>query len=88
VYYLKSNPTTITYYGTKMKSETGPPCVMDSSNLPGDTLVKVTLVARPLLTPVAQKLCRCEYGVFMTTSFCVDFSKKESVRITHEARRN
>jgi hypothetical protein len=30
------------------------PCVIDSPNLPRYTRVKVTLVARPLLTPVAQ----------------------------------
>jgi hypothetical protein len=34
------------------------PRVIDSPNLPRDTRVKITLVARPLLTPVAQKLCR------------------------------
>jgi hypothetical protein len=37
-----------------MKSEAGPSHVTDSSNHPHDTRVKVTLVARPLLTPVAQ----------------------------------
>jgi hypothetical protein len=42
----------------------GPP------NLPHYTRVKVTLVARPLLTPVAQKLCRCEHGLF-TSRTCV-----------------
>jgi hypothetical protein len=46
---------------TKMKSGAGPP---------SDTRVKVTLVARPLLTPVAQKLCRCEHGVFMSRNVC------------------
>jgi hypothetical protein len=30
---------------------------------PHDTRVKVIVVARPLLTPVEQKLCRCEHGV-------------------------
>jgi hypothetical protein len=44
-----------------MKSE-GPPRVIDSPNLPRDIRAKVTLVARPLLTPVAQS--RCELGVF------------------------
>jgi hypothetical protein len=41
-----------------MKSEADLPLprVIDYSNLPCDTQVKVTLVARPLLTPVAQKL--------------------------------
>jgi hypothetical protein len=38
--------------------------------LPCDTRVKVTVVARPLFTPVAQKLCRCEHGVF-TIRTCV-----------------
>jgi hypothetical protein len=45
---------------TRKKSGGGPPRVTDSRNLPRDTRVKVTLVDRPLLTPVAQKLCRCE----------------------------
>jgi hypothetical protein len=36
---------------------------MDTPILPPDTQVKVTLVARPLLTPFAQKLCICEHGV-------------------------
>jgi hypothetical protein len=40
------------------------------SNLPRDTQVWVTLVARPLLTPVAQKLYKCEHGVF-TSKTCV-----------------
>jgi hypothetical protein len=30
---------------------------------PRDIAIKVTLVARPLLTPAAQKLCRCEHVV-------------------------
>jgi hypothetical protein len=42
---------------------------MDSPNLLRDTRVKVTLVARPLLTPVAQKLCRCEH--VLTSRTCV-----------------
>jgi hypothetical protein len=56
MYHLKRNPKTVTYYGTKLKSEAGLPLVIDSPNVPHDTEVKVTLVARPLLTPVAQKL--------------------------------
>jgi hypothetical protein len=35
-----------------MKLEAGPSCVIDFSNLPCDTEAKVTLVARPLLSPV------------------------------------
>jgi hypothetical protein len=31
-------------------------------------VVKVILVARPLFTPVAQKLCRDEHGIFKNTS--------------------
>jgi hypothetical protein len=64
MYHLKRNPTTITYCGTKIKSEAGPPRVTDSPNLP-----RVTLVARPLLTPVARKLCRCEHDVFTVLQF-------------------
>jgi hypothetical protein len=41
------------------------PRVVDTPDLPCDTPVKVTLVARPLPMPVAQKVCRCEYGVLM-----------------------
>jgi hypothetical protein len=49
VYHLKCNPTTITsYYGTKMKSEAGPTLF----NLPCDIRVRVTLIARPLPTPL------------------------------------
>jgi hypothetical protein len=43
---------------------------MDSSNLPRNTRVKIILVARPLFTPVAQNLSRCELGVF-TSRTCV-----------------
>jgi hypothetical protein len=41
------------------------PCVTDSPSLPCDAQINVTLVARPLLMPVAQTLCRWEHGVFM-----------------------
>jgi hypothetical protein len=41
-----------------MKSEAGqPPRVTDSPTLPRDAGVRVTLIARPLLPPLAQKLC-------------------------------
>jgi hypothetical protein len=57
VCHLKCNPKTITYYNTKIKSEAGlPPCNRFAQS-PRDPRVNVTLVARPLLTPVAQKLC-------------------------------
>jgi hypothetical protein len=39
-----------------MKSEAAPPRLIDSSNLPRDTRVKVTLIARPMLT----LLCKYE----------------------------
>jgi hypothetical protein len=69
VYNLKGNPMTITYYNTKMKWEHIHPHVIVSQS-PRDTRLKVTQVARPLLTPVALKLCRCEHGVF-TSRACV-----------------
>jgi hypothetical protein len=34
---------------------------IDFPNLSRDIRVEVTLVARPLLMPLAQELCRCEY---------------------------
>jgi hypothetical protein len=37
-----------------------------SINFPRDTPVKVTLFARPLFTPVSQKMFRCELGVFIS----------------------
>jgi hypothetical protein len=88
VYHLKRNPTRITYYGTKMKSEAGPPRILCSPNLLHDTRIKVTLVARPLLTPVAQKLYRCAHGIFTRTYFCGNFSKKEFFLIIYDASRN
>jgi hypothetical protein len=54
----------------KIKSEAGPTSCNWLSQPPHDTRVKVTLVIRPLLTPVVQKLCRCEHGVF-TSRACV-----------------
>jgi hypothetical protein len=48
--------------GTKVKSEVGPPPVIDYPNLPRDTRVKVTLVTRPLLTPVAQLRTWCVHS--------------------------
>jgi hypothetical protein len=43
VYDLKCNPTTITYCGTKIRSEVGPPPCNRLSQPPRDTRVKVTL---------------------------------------------
>jgi hypothetical protein len=67
VHHLKRNPVII-YYGTKMKSDAGKPLVMDFPDLARNTRVMDTLVARPLLTPFAQKLFRYEQSVFMSTS--------------------
>jgi hypothetical protein len=68
--HLKRNPTTIMYNGTKIKSEAGPPPCNRLSQPHRDTRVKVTLVARPLLTQGAQKLCTWERGVF-TNRTCI-----------------
>jgi hypothetical protein len=38
---------------------------MNSLSFPHDTQVNFTLVARLLLLSVAQKLCKCEQGVFI-----------------------
>jgi hypothetical protein len=43
--------------------------IIDFPKLPRDTQVKVTLVAKPLLTPVMQKLCRYEQCVFTRMTF-------------------
>jgi hypothetical protein len=50
---VTQHPTACTYCVTKMKSEVVRP---SSLNLLRDNRIKVTLVARPLLTPVARKL--------------------------------
>jgi hypothetical protein len=42
-----------------MTSEAGPPRVMDSPNLPRDTRVKATLVARSLLTRQLPRIKYC-----------------------------
>jgi hypothetical protein len=70
MYHLKGNSNTIAYYGKRIKSGAGPPPCNRLSQPPRDTRVKATLVARPLLTPSAQKLCRCLHYVF-TSRTCV-----------------
>jgi hypothetical protein len=67
---FKTQPKNNHYYGKKLNKQQALPRVTDSPNLPCDIRVKVTLVARPLLTPVAQKLCGCEHGLF-TSRTCV-----------------
>jgi hypothetical protein len=49
-YHLQHNPKTIKYHDTKIKSQAGPPPVINSASLCLDTHDKVTLVARPLFT--------------------------------------
>jgi hypothetical protein len=57
MYSLKHNPTIITHYGIKMKLGADfRPLAIDCPNLPREHSVKVTLIARPLLRAVAQKL--------------------------------
>jgi hypothetical protein len=43
--------------------------VQQTSQHPRDTRVKVIIVARPLLTPVAQNLYRCEHGVLRSRTY-------------------
>jgi hypothetical protein len=54
---FKTQPNNNHIFGTKIKQEAGK--LLTS---PLDTRVKVTLVARPLLTPVAPKLCSRKHG--------------------------
>jgi hypothetical protein len=53
-----------------MEKEARTSCVTDSPNLYIHARIKVTLVARPLFMPVAQKLCRCEHGL-LASRMCV-----------------
>jgi hypothetical protein len=55
---LKSNPKTFSYNGTTINQKQVYFCVTDFHHLPHNSRVKVTLVARPLLVPVAQKMCK------------------------------
>jgi hypothetical protein len=71
---------TIMYYSTKMKSKAIEHRIIDSSSLPCDTRVKVTSVARPLLTPVAQTLYKCEHGVAVHEQNVCSFSNITSHR--------
>jgi hypothetical protein len=63
VFNLKRSLSTVTYHGTKVKRESGPPpCNTLSRPAPWHSS-EVTLVARPVLMPVNQKLCMCEHGL-------------------------
>jgi hypothetical protein len=66
---LKSNTSSVTCYRTKTQSKSDPP-VTDSPIIPRDARVKVTLVARPLVTPAAQVRARWihEQNVFILES--------------------
>jgi hypothetical protein len=56
---LKAHPKTVTYCGTRIEiRRRSTPC--DKTR---DTRVMITLVVRPLITPAAQKLWRCEHAV-------------------------
>jgi hypothetical protein len=50
------------WYKNEIRSRSQPR-IIDSPYLSRDTRVKIALLARPLLTPVARKLCRCKHGV-------------------------
>jgi hypothetical protein len=66
LFHSKHKPTMIVLYGTRCNAKSSLPRVTTGC---ADFSVALeqrssTLGARPLLTPVAQKLCRCEHGVF------------------------
>lgn len=64
--------------------------VIASHNPRRETRVKISLVARPLLTKVAQKLCRCEHWVF-TSRKCVILERyfaSKSFAVVREAFTN
>jgi hypothetical protein len=86
MYHLRCNPRAITCIQVEISNQRQAlPSLLDFPNLPCDIRVKVTLVARPLLTSVAQKLCRWKHGVF-TSRTCVH--SRELIEISHEAWRN
>jgi hypothetical protein len=70
VNHLKGNPTTIMYCDTRIKSEAHPP---PCYTLP-TTYVKVTLLARSLLTPAAQILFYFWILLCMEIVFCSSWS--------------
>jgi hypothetical protein len=63
MYHIKYNPNNhVLWYINEVRSYS--PIKMKSPDLPCDTVVDITLVARLPLLSVADKLCRCELGVF------------------------
>jgi hypothetical protein len=62
VHHLKRNPRQSRTTVQKFWSEAGPPPRNTPPNLPNDTSVTVTLVARPVLTPLAQKMISTLWG--------------------------
>jgi hypothetical protein len=74
---------TVTYCGINVKPEGSPlSAVTDclSQPPPGDTCAKVTLVARPLVTSVAQQPCSYGLGV-LTNRTCVESRKLHRIEI-------
>jgi hypothetical protein len=59
-YYLKRKSKEITNYGTKIKYKKIRHRVIKFPNLTRGTPFEAILAARPLLTPVAQTLCRVQ----------------------------
>jgi hypothetical protein len=84
MYHLKRNPQKNHVLPCKNKIIIrSTPGVIDCLSLSRDTRVNVTLVARPLLTTVAQKLCRCEHGLLTSrTSVCCCLTRYFLVRIS------
>jgi hypothetical protein len=61
---FKTQLSTITYCDIHTKSEVGPSPCNRLSRFLCDTVIRVSLVARPLIAPVAQNLCMCVCEVF------------------------
>jgi hypothetical protein len=60
------------------------PRVIDKRSFLADSSVKVILLARPLLTSVAQRFCRCKHGVFTLEHY----TATKSFAALHEAFSN
>jgi hypothetical protein len=85
---LESNPTIITYYGMKTKSEAGPTHVVDSRNLPRDSRVMVIhllgshssqlAAGANMVYPLAELMFILEY-YFAEKSFAVAHEKFHNV---------
>jgi hypothetical protein len=80
-YRAQHNNYLVLWYKNKIRN-------MSSPDLTRDTQIKVTLVARPLLTPVVQNLFMFEHSYARALLFCGYFWKKEFIRKTRKAWRN